>query len=751
MRMWSTERLPEPEQFPFWRDVVWDAFVPVSLSRGDCGRFASSVSARSVGAIGVSRIASQPQSVARTPALIERRAGDVFFLNMPLSEGSSATQGGRTASPRKGDFVLVDGARPFQLHFRRPFRQISLILPHDSLAPLLAARCDATATTIPGDRGVGAVAAGAIKALATARGPFDRHAARALANQIAALVALAVGGLQPRAVSAGRALLLQAALDEIERSLGDPKIDEAALTKLRDRLEPLAQQLASFIASTAPKVDDLNQRAALLTPKTDGKTQDVLETPDSARLREQVTASRDAAVGLLAAANSLQVQAGQLATRIADRRRAVFTEKTFQQSPSIISLSMWETVVSTAPFFGGVLARTLLAWLRGLSAEMDTQKSFELLFAALLAFVVAWPGRRFICLFIRKAEARRPSSELGVAIEAALLAVAGTALPLVAATLFLDTIEELNLAPPRLFTLLEALLLAPAWVLAARTIVHAVLAPGAPRLRLVSTTEEGASTSLRFTTAAVATIGIATIFEAAAESVGAPISYSVAIKAVAALVLSALLVATLRRAAESDAEADAACLGPYVDPGGRLGGVARILGWGTAAMLTLAALLGYVAFAWFMAHQMLWAAALFATTTIVLAVINAVAAQMQGRDTAIARFAHLQMGLPERALEQAGALIGGVLKAATLALAVVLLLAPWGVESGNLVEALQGVIFGFSVAGVTISVTSLVVAAVLFAAGVFITHLLQRWLEAEFLPTTRIDAGLRNSIRTGVG
>jgi potassium efflux system protein len=542
-------------------------------------------------------------------------------------------------------------------------------------------------------------------------------------------------------------------LDEIERSLGDPKIDEAALTKLRDRLEPLAQQLASFIASTAPKVDDLNQRVALLAPKADGKTgtQDIPETPDSARLRDQVTASRDAAVGLLAAANSLQVQAGQLATRIADRRRAVFTEKTFQQSPSIISLSMWETVVSTAPFFGGVLARTLLAWLRGLSAEMDTQKSFELLFAALLAFVVAWPGRRFICLFIRKAEARRPSSELGVAIEAALLAVAGTALPLLAATLFLDTIEELNLAPPRLFTLLEALLLAPAWVLAARTIVHAVLAPGAPRLRLVSTTEEGASTSLRFTTAAVATIGIATIFEAAAESVGAPISYSVAIKAVAALVLSALLVATLRRAAESDAEADAACLGPYVDPGGRLGGVARILGWGTAAMLTLAALLGYVAFAWFMAHQMLWAAALFATTTIVLAVINAVAAQMQGRDTAIARFAHLQMGLPERALEQAGALIGGVLKAATLALAVVLLLAPWGVESGNLVEALQGVIFGFSVAGVTISVTSLVVAAVLFAAGVFITHLLQRWLEAEFLPTTRIDAGLRNSIRTGVG
>ena len=543
------------------------------------------------------------------------------------------------------------------------------------------------------------------------------------------------------------------ALDEIEQVLADTKLDDVALTKLRDRLDPLAQQLASFIAGTAPKVDDLNQRLSLLTSKSVGKggTQDIPDTADGARLREQVSASRDAAVGLLAAANSLQAQAAQLATRIADRRRTLFTERTFQQSPSIVSPSLWETVFSTAPFFGGLLARTLVNWVDGLPAEMNTQKTFEIALAALLAFFVAWPGRRFLCRLIRKTEARRPSSELGVAIEAALLAIIGAALPLLAATLFLDTVEDLNLAPPRILTLLEPLLLTPAWVLAARTIVHAVFAPGAPRLRLVSASEEGATRMLRFATAAVATIGIATILEAAAQSVGAPISYSVAIKGVAALALSAVLLTTLRRAAQSEAEAEAACLGPYVDPGGKLGGVARILGWAAAAMLTLAALLGYVAFAWFMAHQMLWAAALFAMVTIALADINAVAAQMHGRDTAIARFAHLQMGLPERALEQAGALIGGGLKAATLALAVILLLAPWGVESGNLLEALQGVIFGFSVGGVTISIASLLVAAVLFAGGIFVTHLLQRWLESEFLPTTRIDAGLRNSIRTGVG
>ena len=188
-----------------------------------------------------------------------------------------------------------------------------------------------------------------------------------------------------------------------------------------------------------------------------------------------------------------------------------------------------------------------------------------------------------------------------------------------------------------------------------------------------------------------------------------------------------------------------------MDPGGKLGGFARILGWAAGATLALAPLFGYIPLAWFLARQMLWASALFAATAIALSLIGALAAEMQKRDAAIARFAHLQMGLPERALEQAGALIGGALKAMTLVLALILLLAPWGVESGSLFEAMQAVIFGFNVGGVTISLSSLAVALVLFAGGVFVTRMVQGWLETEFLPTTRIDAGLRNSIRTGVG
>jgi AraC family transcriptional regulator, positive regulator of tynA and feaB len=230
-RLLTTAKAPASEQFALWREIAGEAFVPVLISRRERGPFMSSVGARTVGGLGVSRIVSQPQSVARTSQQIVGRTGDVFFLNLPLSDGTVASQDGRTARPAKGDFVLVDSTRPFELEFEGGFRQISIAIPHDCLAPLLAAPWDATAVRVPGDRGVGAVAAGALRALAKNGGPVDRHAARALADQIAGLVALALGGVQKPPASTNRALLLQAALDEVERSLGDPGLSPARVAE----------------------------------------------------------------------------------------------------------------------------------------------------------------------------------------------------------------------------------------------------------------------------------------------------------------------------------------------------------------------------------------------------------------------------------------------------------------------------------------------------------------------------------------
>jgi small-conductance mechanosensitive channel len=78
-------------------------------------------------------------------------------------------------------------------------------------------------------------------------------------------------------------------------------------------------------------------------------------------------------------------------------------------------------------------------------------------------------------------------------------------------------------------------------------------------------------------------------------------------------------------------------------------------------------------------------------------------------------------------------------------------LAPWGVESADVLSSLRAAFFGIQVGDVTISLATIAVALLLFALGFAVTRAVQRWLDTTFLPATDLDAGLRNSIRTAFG
>jgi AraC family transcriptional activator of tynA and feaB len=222
---WDTAVVPVAEQFDFWRTMVWEAFVPVVPRRRSAGPFAGRIAGRSIGALGAARIVSEPQSAHRTAEQVAREPGHVLFLNLPLTGGSRAFQDGRVAELAAGDFVLVDGTRPFDLEFDRPFEQVSFTIPHDVLAPLVADIDAATALPVRGDVGLGAVASAALRVAATAAGGTDRVSARALSDHLVGLIALALGGIRSEAVKASPpSLLLQLAREEVDRSLSDPAL-----------------------------------------------------------------------------------------------------------------------------------------------------------------------------------------------------------------------------------------------------------------------------------------------------------------------------------------------------------------------------------------------------------------------------------------------------------------------------------------------------------------------------------------------
>ena len=95
--------------------------------------------------------------------------------------------------------------------------------------------------------------------------------------------------------------------------------------------------------------------------------------------------------------------------------------------------------------------------------------------------------------------------------------------------------------------------------------------------------------------------------------------------------------------------------------------------------------------------------------------------------------------------------MGCVIKLVLIIIGLMLILAPWGVESTDLTSSLKAAFFGFKVGDVTISLSAIIIAGLLFAIGLTATKALTRWLDERFLPATELDTGLRNSFRTMVG
>ncbi|OJU80564.1 MAG: hypothetical protein BGO11_07545 [Solirubrobacterales bacterium 70-9] len=79
---WDTGAVPDEEQFAYWREVVWQAFLPLSPERPGSGPFAGAVRGRAIGPLTIARIRSQAQRVCRSPELIARGAGDTIHLNL---------------------------------------------------------------------------------------------------------------------------------------------------------------------------------------------------------------------------------------------------------------------------------------------------------------------------------------------------------------------------------------------------------------------------------------------------------------------------------------------------------------------------------------------------------------------------------------------------------------------------------------------------------------------------------------------
>jgi potassium-dependent mechanosensitive channel len=174
----------------------------------------------------------------------------------------------------------------------------------------------------------------------------------------------------------------------------------------------------------------------------------------------------------------------------------------------------------------------------------------------------------------------------------------------------------------------------------------------------------------------------------------------------------------------------------------------RALLFAAAVAIVLLVLTGYVAFAHYIATRLV-----IVGTAVFLLVILYLASK------AIA--AAPELGLRQHAGDEPTKPIEFRLRIARglsffldiilFVIAVPVLLLSLGVASNEIITLLNRALYGFEVAGFEVSLLKIVLAVCLFAIIALLTRLIQRWLGGTLLHPRRMEQGLGNSIRTGIG
>ena len=522
---------------------------------------------------------------------------------------------------------------------------------------------------------------------------------------------------------------------DIEAALKGDNLSNADLMRLRAASDPFAAQLQAVIVDLSPRLDASAKRLAELTPKS--KEPAVTDSASPELAAEKL--KHDALDADLRSARAMLLQIDDIDARISVERRDLFARETFARSASVLSPLLWIDLAREAPNDASALAARFGDWLGGLSTRLTLSRTLGFLAAMLAIIALAaplnWITRRVIARDPNVGEPDRFHRALGAAWSAIVLAGA----PLAGLGVFAYALDIFDISDPRAQGALDALLDGLRLLAIANAVAHGLLAPGRANWRLVNLSDRAAAQIEQLWLGVAAILAAERLLEPAVDALGS-LNIAIAGRAVGATLAALLLAATLRRLA---AQADDAALPAWAT-------TRAALAWTLAALTIGATLSGYVAFATYIVEQTMELAMIVSILFIVDAVLQEGADNLLKPSAPIGRALTAAIALRRDALDQIIVLVQGFARLTILVGGTMIVLGRWSV-SQDFASSLRAAYFGVKIGGVTLSVSSLLVAGAALAIGMAATRALQNWLSSRYLPRTRLDAGVSNSIRTIVG
>ncbi len=533
----------------------------------------------------------------------------------------------------------------------------------------------------------------------------------------------------------------EADMTRLQQRVEENAENDTTLVDLKLEAEELARSMLDVGVSLRPRQTEIKARLDQLgAPPAEGEPAE----PDTLKAERTRLAEERAAINALTGrAEAVSVQASELGDKITSLRRDLFTNtliKRTELGPGLMS----EAYVALNDEIGQ-LERIYGSWIKFIWL-FKWQAVLAWCFFSLLAALVLVAGafRVFGWLIHRETDGEEPSytSRLSVAFWSTLIPTAAMAALAGIVYLLADSLSLLRRDVAPVIAVALAVVVGIYFV---SKLARAVLSPNMPAWRLVNISNSGARLLHVMVVALVVVNGLDYVLNTVSQTLDSPVVLTVA-KGLIAVVLMSLILIMM-----SMGKPMLAASGDPADSGQRWPRVISTTLLLAGVGLFLTALLGYIGLARFVATQIVVTGAILTMMYIGYLSGRAISTQETFAGTAIGRWLETRYQLGPMALDQAGLASGLLINLLVLMLGVPLILLQWGFQPQDIELWFYRVMTDIRIGGITISLVGIFFGVVMFIIGLIVTRWFQRWLDGSVMSRGRMDAGVRNSIKTGIG
>lgn len=557
---------------------------------------------------------------------------------------------------------------------------------------------------------------------------------------------------------------MRTTIEALEADVDAARENDESLARLRLEIEGVIGASDQFLESLQPRFQAISSQIAKLGP---GPAQDQPAEAAAIQSERQRLSLLSAEIdGAIKATGLVQYRARELLTRVQDYRTRIFTSQLFRRNASPLSFDTWSNVAEALPPAWTELSWTVWRWRR--SAEANLFPIFALLGAAAAIYIALARFRRRI--FASRLDAPVETEpdffqRAGTAGWVASLNVLPAALAISLIAFGFDTLGLWFLDSDRIvFTVLPAALV----FIAVRALAHAILQPKRPTWRLIDLDDKPAASLTSAITWIGAVYAIDLLAKEAIRILAMPLSVSVATATLASVALAALLFKIVRtrfsprppRPRDTEQPSDALTAVPKDAPPWTAGPfdvtwlapkLLKIPLLAVALFILGASLAGYVALGRFVSGQVIVTGSLVVLVILLHLAIRALIQTDSDETRALGKVMNQRLGLDDHQSRTVTKIAAYALDGLLALIALPFILVTWGFALPDTLSWLKSLIFGFEIGHVRISLAQIATAVALFAALLFFTRVIQRWITGTFLSTARIDPGVANSIHKAIG